>query len=100
MDGFKVYAVAATPNGPFKNGPGEVNVPIEFAGKRVCPGDIVVADGDGALFIRKEDAPAILEAVRKVETTEAEILRRMNENGSYDRPWVKEKLREIGTEIR
>lgn len=33
MEGFHVYARAAIPNGPYKNGPGEINVPVVIGGK-------------------------------------------------------------------
>lgn len=52
MEDFHVYARSATPNGPYKNGPGEINVPVVIGGKLVYPGDIVVGDDDGVLFIR------------------------------------------------
>ena len=99
MEGFQVYARAATPDGPFKNGPGAVNVPIVFSGKTVYPGDIVTADRDGVLFIRPENAEALLEAVRKVEETEEGIMKNIIEKDEYVRPWVAKKLSEIGTEI-
>ncbi|MBO5503006.1 MAG: RraA family protein, partial [Lachnospiraceae bacterium] len=47
MEDFPVYAKSATPNGPYKNGPGEINVPVVIGGKVVHPGDIVVGDDDG-----------------------------------------------------
>ena len=46
---FPVYARGITPNGPYKNGPGEINVPVVIGGKVVFPGDIVVGDGDGTV---------------------------------------------------
>ena len=100
MEGFQVYARSATPDGPFKNGPGEVNVPITFSGHTVFPGDIVTADMDGALFIRPDQAEALLAAVHKVEATEAGIMKHIAEDGTYVRPWIAPKLEEIGTEIR
>ena len=37
-----VYAKGVTPNGPYKNGPGEMNFPVSFAGIIINPGDIIV----------------------------------------------------------
>ncbi|MFR5582936.1 MAG: RraA family protein [[Clostridium] scindens] len=37
MEDFPVYARATTPNGPYKNGPGEINVPVCIGGKVVYP---------------------------------------------------------------
>ena len=96
MEGFRVYARAVTPNGPYKNGPGEINVPVVIGGKIVYPGDIVVADDDGVLFIRPEEAEEIAAATRAVEAKEADIMKHILEDGTYIRPWVDKKLAEIG----
>lgn len=96
MEDFPVYARAITPNGPYKNGPGEINVPVVIGGKVVFPGDIVVGDEDGVLFIRPDTAQAIASATQNVEQKEAAIMRHILEDGTYKRPWVEEKLQEIG----
>ena len=99
MDGFQVYACSASPNGPYKNGPGEINVPVSCGGKMVYPGDIVVADDDGVLFVRPENAEEVIAATNAVEKTEADIMKHILEDGTYIRPWVDEKLKAIGCEI-
>lgn len=92
LEDFPVYAKAVTPNGPFKNGPGQINVPITVGGKTVCPGDIVVGDSDGIVFIRPENAVALAEATRQTGRMEAQILQEILEKGTYIRPWVDELL--------
>ena len=99
LEGFNVYARSATPNGPYKNGPGEINVPVVCGGKIVYPGDIVVADDDGVLFIRPDEAEELVAATEAVEKKEADIMRHILEDGTYIRPWVDAKLKEIGTVI-
>lgn len=99
LEGFNVYARSATPNGPYKNGPGEINVPVVCGGKIVYPGDIVVADDDGVLFIRPDEAEELATATEAVEKKEADIMRHILEDGTYIRPWVDAKLKEIGTVI-
>ena len=99
MEDFRVYARGVTPNGPYKNGPGEINVPVVIGGKIVYPGDIVVADDDGVLFIRPDEAEEIAAATRAVEAKEADIMKHILEDGTYIRPWVDKKLAEIGCEI-
>ena len=96
MADFPVYARGVTPNGPYKNGPGEINVPVVIGGKVVRPGDIVVGDGDGVLFIPPEQAEAIARATAEVEKKEEKIMEQILHEGTYIRPWVEEKLREIG----
>lgn len=99
MEDFPVYARGATANGPYKNGPGEINVPVVVGGKIVRPGDIVVGDGDGVIFIDPAIASEIADATEAVEKKEADIMAHIVNDGTYVRPWVDEKLREIGCEI-
>lgn len=99
MEHFAVYARAATPNGPYKNGPGEINVPVILGGKLVRPGDIIAGDDDGIVIIPPEIAEAVAEEARAVETKEAGIMSHILQDGVYIRPWVKEKLDEIHCEV-
>ena len=93
-----IYARGITPNGPYKNGPGEIGTPIQIGGRIVKPGDIVLGDGDGVIVVDPADVPALVEAARAVQEKEAAIMEKMQRDGSYDRPWVDSKLRELGCE--
>jgi len=99
MEDFHVYARSATPNGPYKNGPGEINVPVVIGGQTVYPGDIVVGDDDGVLFIRPDMAEQLAAATVAVSKMEADIMEHIVHDGTYIRPWVDQKLAEIGCEI-
>ncbi len=71
------YAAAVTPQGPFKNGPAEINVPIACGGQVVFPGDILVGDEDGIVVIRPEYAEELAEeASVKHEKEVAELAKR------------------------
>lgn len=48
---FPVYACGITHQGPYKNGPGEINTPISLNGMVVNPGDLMVGDEDGVLCV-------------------------------------------------
>lgn len=96
---FAVYAKGVTPNGPYKNGPGEINVPIVIGGKTVKPGDIIVGDGDGIVIIDPVDAEALAAATCKTMEKEAKIMENIIHKGEYIRPWVDEKLKEIGCDF-
>jgi len=65
-----VYAKGITPQGPWKFGPGEVNVPIACGGQVVFPGDILVGDKDGIVVIRAQDAVAVAEVAQKKKASE------------------------------
>ena len=51
-----VYARGVTHRGPYKNGPGEINVSVSVGGMVVHPGDIMVGDEDGVLAIPPAEA--------------------------------------------
>lgn len=77
-----VYAAAITPQGPYKNGPGEINVPVACGGQVVNPGDILVGDADGVCVIHKEEALPVLEAVKKKFAGEQVLLNRYHTIGN------------------
>ncbi len=79
---FPCFARAAIHRGPFKNGPGEINVPVTVGGMIVAPGDIVVGDDDGVVAFPQAIAAELLHAVRAQEAREAEILTSIRE-GRY-----------------
>lgn len=96
---FPVYAKGVTPNGPYKNGPGEINTPVVIGGRAVCPGDIIVGDQDGIVVIKPDDAEDLLIRAREVVEKEKKITETIENEGTYIRPWVDEKLKELNCEI-
>ena len=54
-----VYACGVTHQGPYKNGPGEINTPIAIGGMVVAPGDLMVGDDDGLVCIPQASVAAI-----------------------------------------
>lgn len=79
---FPVFARSAIHRGPYKHGPGSINVPVCIGGMAVNPGDIVVGDHDGIVAFPVEGAEALLESVRASERMEEEMLRQIAE-GTY-----------------
>src|SRR5258706_270761 len=61
---FPVYASGGTHRGPYKNGPGEINVPVTIGGIPVNPGDIIVGDADGLVAVPQEYAQEILASAK------------------------------------
>jgi len=84
---FPVYARGVTHRGPYKDGPGEINVPICVGGMVVNPGDIVVGDQDGLLAIVPEDAERLIEKARAVLVAEEKTMDAMRE-GRWDRSFI------------
>ncbi len=95
-----IYAKGVTPNGPYKNGPGEINTTICFGGRPVHPGDIIVGDGDGIVIIRPEDAAELAVKTQQVGVKENAIVKEILEAGTYKRPWVDVKLAELHCEFK
>jgi 4-hydroxy-4-methyl-2-oxoglutarate aldolase len=73
---FPVWARCVSALGPLKEALGDVNVPIECAGRRVEPGDVVVADDDGVVVVPRANAAAVLEASRARAEKEVESRKR------------------------
>jgi RraA family protein len=71
---FPIFAKSAIHRGPYKNGPGEINVPVCIGGMIVNPGDIIVGDCDGVVAFSPAIADVLLQAVRKQEDKERQIL--------------------------
>jgi len=84
---FPVYARGVTHRGPYKDGPGEINVPISVGGMVVNPGDIVVGDQDGLLAIPQDGVEQLIEKARAHLETEAQTIRAMKE-GRWDRAFI------------
>jgi RraA family protein len=79
---FPCFARAVIHRGPYKNGPGEINVPVSIGGMIVSPGDIVVGDEDGVVAFSQDIAADLLSAVWAQEKKEEEILESIA-NGTY-----------------
>ena len=84
---FPVYARGVTHRGPYKDGPGEINVPVSVGGMVVNPGDIVVGDQDGLMAFAPDEAALLIEKARAHLATEAETIRAMKE-GRWDRAFI------------
>jgi RraA family protein len=95
---FPVYAAGVSHRGPWKDGPGEINVPVSIGGMVVRPGDLVAGDRDGVIAIAPEDAERVIAAAeaqfRKEQASLAAIAA-----GNWDRKWVDEALKARGCDL-
>ncbi len=92
---FPCWARGISLRGPYKDGPGSINVPVTIGGMVVNPGDIVVGDGDGVIAVPRALAAEVAALARaKVahgKETIAFIL-----DGTYSSAWVDAALGQKG----
>jgi regulator of RNase E activity RraA len=84
---FPCWARGINMRGPYKDGPGSINVPVSIGGMVVNPGDVILGDGDGIIAL----SPAIaLEGARMGKEKEAVELQMIQSilDGKYDDSWV------------
>jgi regulator of RNase E activity RraA len=97
---FPIFAAGVTHRGPYKDGPGEINVPIAIDGMVIVPGDLVVGDGDGIVCVPFEQTAEVLKATEAKHQAELKQMEAIKA-GKSDRAWVDAALTRLGvkTEI-
>ena len=74
--GFPVWSRAVFAQGTVKETVGNVNIPVVCAGQLIEPGDLIVADDDGVVVVRRKDAASVLQLSREREEKEAKSRQR------------------------
>ncbi|MDH4571548.1 RraA family protein [Salinicola acroporae] len=103
LDGFRetnlpTFAAGVTHRGPYKNGPGEINTPINLGGMVIEPGDLIIGDSDGMLAVPYDDAETVLEAAKAKQAAEEKQMAAIHA-GENDRSWVDTALKTAGCEM-
>lgn len=95
---FPIYAVSTSPNGPYKEGPGEINTPISCGEISVNPGDLIVGDSDGVVKVAREKTAELLpkvQAYHKEDDHKAESFH----DGTGNIDWLDDELKKKNYKI-
>ena len=88
---FPCYARALSHRGPYKFGPGHINIPVAIGGDVISPGDYVVADEDGVLSFAPDIALALIERAKQSLAREQAISAEIA-NGQVAQDWMHKVL--------
>ncbi|MDY3126696.1 MAG: RraA family protein [Corynebacterium sp.] len=68
--GLQIFGTGLTAAGPWKNGPGELGMPAACGGIVANPGDVIVADNDGAVIIPQNRIAEVITGAEEVQAAE------------------------------
>ncbi len=88
---FPCYARDISHRGPYKLGPGAINVPVSVGGQVIRPGDIVVGDEDGVVTFSPDEAGPLLEAIGRTAANE-EAIKAEIATGAVQQKWLDKVL--------
>ena len=92
---FPLFAAGISHRGPYKDGPGEINVPIAIDGMVIEPGDLVIGDDDGLLCVPYDHVAEVYDRAAAKHAAEEKQMQQIAE-GINDRSWVLESLKKKG----
>ena len=97
--GFPVWTRHVSCQGTVKATPGSVNVPITLGGEIITPGDVICADDDGVVVVKRAEADWALER-SQARLAKEDQTRAMLEAGELgvDFYGLRAKLAELGVE--
>jgi regulator of RNase E activity RraA len=90
-----LWAAGITHRGPYKDGPGEINVPIALDGMVIESGDLVIGDGDGVLAVPYAVAADVLAKTEAKQAAETKLMAQITAR-TNDRSWIDDTLRRLG----
>jgi regulator of RNase E activity RraA len=97
---FPVYAAGVTHRGPYKSGPGEINVPISIDGMVCMPGDLIMGDEDGLLVVPYDDIETVYAAAYLKNQSEVNTFDEIGKSDqAADEAEMRVRLKEMGCEF-
>lgn len=95
FEDFPCYARSVIHRGPYKDGPGELNVPVSVGGQVINPGDVIVGDEDGVVNFPQADAEELIALAAKHNEKEQAIQAEIA-TGRREQQWINKILEAEG----
>jgi regulator of RNase E activity RraA len=92
---FPCWARGINLRGPYKEGPGALNIPVSIGGLIINPGDIVLGDSDGIVAFHPSLALEVAQLGEKKLAQEAATLKSIRD-GNYNDSWIDGVLKQKG----
>ena len=92
---FPCWARGINLRGPYKDGPGAVNIPVSIGGLIINPGDIVLGDSDGVVAFSPKVALEVAQLGKEKVAQEVATLKSIKD-GTYNDSWIDTVLKAKG----
>jgi regulator of RNase E activity RraA len=92
---FPCWARGVNLRGPYKDGPGAINMPVTVGGMLVNPGDIIVGDADGVVAVPAADALLVGKKAHDKVRDEQKMIADIK-SGVYSSAWVDALIKQKG----
>lgn len=91
-----VYALGVTHKGPYKTGPGAINIPVAITGQVFNPGEVVFGDSDGLVTLPEQYLRSVTAEARKKKMNEEDKLRQIHDSENIELAVDDQELMEAG----
>lgn len=92
---FPCYGRSVTHRGPYKTGPGAINIPVSIGGQVVQPGDAIVGDEDGIVSFPVQEADSLIAAAR-LSLKKEQAIRDEIATGAVRQGWMEKMFAATG----
>jgi regulator of RNase E activity RraA len=96
---FGCFARGVIHKGPYKDGPGRINVPVAIGGQVIAPGDVVVGDEDGLLSFSSDLIEMVVEKSKEREAVEGRIRDEIL-SGAVEQSWITAMMETVGGRVQ
>jgi len=88
-----------THRGPYKDGPGAINVAISLDGMVINPGDLMLGDADGLLCVARDEVAAVYAAAQAKHQEEEKVLAEIAQGAPLETAWIDATLARLQCEF-